>query len=165
VQQEHADDFIANMSLADALRSRDASESIRYYQAALAIRPRAIPACNNLAVALAGLGRTEEAEIHFRDALEVDPRSARVRYNLGLLLLAAKRIEPAIAELRQATTNEPSFAAAWGGLGRAHLEKEQRAEAETALAKCLELMPADDPERGAIGELAERCRGLKASPK
>ena len=39
VQSAHPDSFYANLALADTLRRENAAEAIRYYQAALALRP------------------------------------------------------------------------------------------------------------------------------
>jgi serine/threonine-protein kinase len=127
IQREHVDHFIANVSLADALRPGDPAESIRYYQAALAIRPHALSARNNLAVALAASGGTDEAIRLFQEALEIDSRSARVRYNLGRTLFDGKRYREAETQLRQALellpANDPEQAVVAELLERARNSK------------------------------------------
>jgi Flp pilus assembly protein TadD len=103
VQQQHVGSFLANLSLADALRKREPAESIRYYQAALAIRPLSPTAHNNLAVALDEMGRSDEAMTHLREAVALAPDSAAPHYNLGLMLArshpeeAARMLERALA--------------------------------------------------------------------
>lgn len=72
VQRRHADDYVANFSLANALREWEPEESLRYYQAAIAIRPNAARAHSNLAVAMVKLNRTDEAIECFETALQFD---------------------------------------------------------------------------------------------
>jgi serine/threonine-protein kinase len=86
VQQEHVDSFLANLSLADALRATDPAEAIRYYQAALAIHPQSATAHNNLAVALVHLGRSDEAIVEYEQSLKFDPNSAATHFKLSLAL-------------------------------------------------------------------------------
>jgi Flp pilus assembly protein TadD len=87
VQQEHVDSFLANLMLADTLCATDPAEAVRYYQAALAIRPRSATAHNNLAVALEKLGRSQEALRELQAALALDNASQAIRRNLlGLKL-------------------------------------------------------------------------------
>src|SRR5690606_14761831 len=83
VEEQHVDNFLANLALADDLRTSEPAEAIRYYQAALAIRPQSATAHNNLAVALARLGRSEEAIAQFKLAVKFDPESAPSEFNLG----------------------------------------------------------------------------------
>ena len=51
----------------------------------------------NRAVALARLGRYEEAEVVFREALDLDPRDLTAWTNLGLCLSRLRREQEAIA--------------------------------------------------------------------
>ena len=77
VQQEHVDSFLANLMLADMLCATEPAEAVRYYQAVLAIRPRSATAHNNLAVALAKLGRSAEALRELKAAQTLDRTSPR----------------------------------------------------------------------------------------
>ncbi|MBA4017954.1 MAG: serine/threonine protein kinase [Pirellula sp.] len=163
LQQDHADCYLTNLSLADALRDKDPAESIRFYQAALAIRPRAIPAWNNLAVALSGVGRTDEALFHFQHAKELDPQSVYVRYNLGLALSAAQQAEGAVTELQQAVALAPDFAPAYIALDKELIKARRYAEAEAVLRRGLDAVPLDDPNRTELRDLLRRCLQLQSS--
>ncbi|MDB5337475.1 MAG: serine/threonine protein kinase [Planctomycetaceae bacterium] len=85
IQQAHPGDFWANLGLAEALMEKNtASEAIRYYQAAIALRPDAAVVYDQLGLCLTLLGRTEDAEIHFRKALEIDPSATLAHSDLGI---------------------------------------------------------------------------------
>lgn len=157
VQQQHADSFIANFALANALRAGNPTESIRYYQAALAIRPNAVPVANNLAVALSDVKRTEEAVDLFRQTLQLEPQAIQVRYNLGLTLKFAGRIQDAISEFEQVVTLQPEFNEADGALGRTLFEAGRYAEARAVLQRYLATLSPGDPERTLISDMIVRC--------
>ncbi|HEV3023205.1 MAG TPA: protein kinase, partial [Pirellulales bacterium] len=83
VQQAHPGDFWANLSLAEALKEKNnLSEAIRFYQAAVALRPDAAVIYDNLGLALALLGRMDEADKQFRKASSIDPTAAPIHNNL-----------------------------------------------------------------------------------
>ena len=157
MQQKHTDSFIANFSLANALRLKDPVESVRFYQASLAIRPTAAPAANNLAVALTESGRTDEAVDLFRRALELDSESSRVHYNLGLTLKSIGRIQEAIGEFQQVNALEPDFVDAFGTLGRTLFEEHRHADAMPALRRYLESLSSEHAERALIVEMIAVC--------
>lgn len=160
VQQDHVDSFLANLSLADALRATDPREAIRYYQAALAIRPESATAHNNLAFALAGLGRSTEAIDQFQQSIALDAISAAPQYNLGLEL-SKEHPDEAIVELRRALARKPALATIHRALGEAFLRQEQYAEAQAAFAAYLPLVN-DAPEREKIEELIRACETKRA---
>lgn len=147
VQRAHADDFLVNFSLAEELDNNNPAEASRYYQAALAIQPDASPALNNLGQAMLKLGRTVEAIGFFEAALQIEPRFALARLNLGQALVIAGRIEESIPQFQQAVTIDPSFALAHGALGETLSKSNRLAEARQSLQKCLQLLPADAPQR------------------
>lgn len=163
VQQEHTDNFLANLTLADALRGSDPTESIRYYQAALAIRPQAAPARNNLALALAALGKNDEAISHYTQAIKLAPDSGIAHYNLGLTLVATGKPDDAIVHFQQAIKLTPKLALAHGTLGETLFKKKRYAEAEAALRQCLALLLEDDPARSKVTELLQHCKTLRTS--
>jgi serine/threonine-protein kinase len=111
VQREHPGDFWANFMLGDALRKNaKPGESVRYYQAALAIRPRAAVAHGNLGMALAADNRTDEAIDEFREGIAIDPEFTHGHYSLGLALRAKGRLDEAIAEFQKAISIESNNA-------------------------------------------------------
>ncbi|QDU26173.1 Serine/threonine-protein kinase PknB [Anatilimnocola aggregata] len=154
VQQQHVDDFLANLSLADAIRPTDPRESIRYYQAALAIRPASATVHNNLAVALTNLGRSEEARLQYEESLRLDPNSVASRVNLGLAL-AKERPQEAIQLLQQAIKLDGKLAPAHRVLGEIFLQEQRFSEAKASLQTCLSLLE-DSTQREEIAELLQK---------
>jgi eukaryotic-like serine/threonine-protein kinase len=126
----------------------------------------------DLALALAALDRTEEAEPLAREALAARERvfgpestyAAHSRFALGEVLRAAGRGAEAVAELRRArelgaavfgeahqTTVRAGVALALAALDSG--EPELRAEAEKALDRAAEGQRALDPEHSRMGEI------------
>jgi tetratricopeptide (TPR) repeat protein len=104
VQDAHPGDFWANLGLAEALMGQNhLAEAIRFYQAAIAIRPGAAVLYDNLGMALALLGRIDEADEQFRKASAIDPAATLAHSNLGIAFSTAARRNEAIegAELPQ----------------------------------------------------------------
>lgn len=100
MQREHANDFLANFLLGSALLESNPVESVRYYQAALAIRPATPAVYHHLGIALANSGRSDDAISHYREALQRDPRYAPAKVSLGELFLKDHQYEAAAGELR-----------------------------------------------------------------
>lgn len=158
VQVQHPDSFLANLALANALRVAAPAESMRYYQAALAIRPQSATAHNNLGVALSVMGRSDEAIAQYQQSLKLDNKSAQIRHNLGLELFKTKRVNEAIEQIQQAIALAPTLADSQEALAIALMDQQRFVEAETALSTCLKLLGEDDSERQRIADLLERCR-------
>jgi eukaryotic-like serine/threonine-protein kinase len=108
VQRAHPTDFWANYELANSLRSRGkASESIRYYQAALSLRPE-IPAAHvTFGNALSVVGRPEEALHEYREAVRLDPRLASGWEYLSAGLSNANKHTEAVAAAREGLRFSP----------------------------------------------------------
>ncbi|MGL6074843.1 MAG: protein kinase domain-containing protein [Fimbriiglobus sp.] len=108
-QQAHSNHFWVNLLFADTLSTRKKPEdAIRYYQAALAIRPRTSLVCNNLGIALAATGHREEAVEQYRRAIEYDPSSRLPRANLAVLLSRMNRHKEAIEVADVTLSNDSS---------------------------------------------------------
>jgi eukaryotic-like serine/threonine-protein kinase len=87
IQEAYPGDFWTNLNLAEALMEKnDLPGAIRFYQAAIAARPDAAVVYDNLGLALALLGHTEEADRQFRKAAEIDPSLADAHRSLGIAL-------------------------------------------------------------------------------
>ncbi len=111
VQWTYPGDFWANFMLADALRkSGNCAESVRYYQAAIALRPRSTVAIGNLGMALAADNQLTEAERQFRQEIALDPDSGHAHYCLGLVLRKMGRVDEAVGQLAESTRLEPDDA-------------------------------------------------------
>ena len=77
---------------------------------------------SDLANALNGLGRFDEAEAHYRRAAALDQANANVRFNLGHALRAAGRPAEAAEWLRKALAIQAGHGPAHSELGRALLD-------------------------------------------
>jgi eukaryotic-like serine/threonine-protein kinase len=109
IQQAHPDDFWANFTLASVLSSRNQpAEAVRYYQAAVAIRPRIAPAYFQFGLALSTAGRTEEAVEQYRRAVDIDPTHGLSQHGLAGTLFQSGRQDEAIEQLRVAIRLNPN---------------------------------------------------------
>jgi serine/threonine-protein kinase len=96
IQLAHSSDFWANLSLAEALMEKaDLPEAIRFYQAAVALRPGTAVVHTNLGLALAMLGRMDDADDQFRQAEQIDP-TAPAQKNLGVAFSTMGRRDEAL---------------------------------------------------------------------
>jgi hypothetical protein len=89
----------------------------------LARDPNDAESLTNLAAALGGLGRPQEAIVQLERALAVLPGSAEARANLGAALLHVGRTEEAIEQLRQAIAANADLTDAHVNFGMALLQK------------------------------------------
>jgi serine/threonine-protein kinase len=103
IQQQYPDDFWVNGVLgAETAKLGNVSDSIRYYQAAVAIRPASIVAKSNLACSLKEAGHADEAIATFRKVVAMEPSYELSRHNLIVALLQAQRYTEALEEARSA---------------------------------------------------------------
>jgi serine/threonine-protein kinase len=113
VQRAYPGDFWANLTLGDALLARfQLAEAIRYYQAAVAIRPQVALGYVRLGFALGTADRIEEGVESYRRAVDLEPDSAGPRYLLARNLSRLGRHDEAIHHLQAAvrlTPNEAMF--------------------------------------------------------
>jgi serine/threonine-protein kinase len=119
VQREHPADFWANFTLANALKYRLSGEAISYFRVALALRPGAAVASNDLGDVLKFNGWLDEALAYYRKALAIDPADAKAQTSLGSLLIYIGRTDEALAYFRQAVRDDPRNVWAQVNLGKA----------------------------------------------
>ncbi|HEY7424072.1 MAG TPA: tetratricopeptide repeat protein [Gemmataceae bacterium] len=132
LQQRHPNDFWVNHELAfclHRLRSPRLEEAIRFYTAAIALRPQSPGAHNNLGNALYDNGRLDEAIAEYREALRINKDFAEVRCNLANPLHDKGLLDEAIAEHREAIRIKKDYAKAHNNLGNALRAKGQVDEA------------------------------------
>src|SRR5262249_2864123 len=141
VQREYPGDFWANLALGIVLVEKNPGESIRYLQAALAIRPGTPLVSDNLGLALLGVGRSGEAIEHFEQALRIDPEFVNTHNNLGYALKTRGRLDEAIAHYRHALRNDPMLAAAHCNLGGALIDLGRYDEALEHLQEAIRIDP------------------------
>src|SRR5262249_25953477 len=104
-QRRHPGDFWINFQLAHCLAERKPpqwEEAIRFYTAALALRPQSPVMHVNVGVALSNKGQLEEAIAECRQAIRLDKDFALAHSGLGVLLRDKGQLEEAIAEQREA---------------------------------------------------------------
>ena len=96
---------------------------------------------NNLGVALAGQGRIQEAEEHYRKALSIAPGSVDALNNLGNALSEQGRHEEAMVEFRKALGLNPRYAKAHNNLGLSLARQERVDEAVGHFEEAIRLDP------------------------
>jgi serine/threonine-protein kinase len=148
-QQRHPNDFWLNHDLASLLlenaRPPQLDEAIRFFTAAVALRPESPGAHLHLGNALHDKGRREEAAAEYRRAIQLQPDLVAAYYNLGLTLRTPRRPEEAVAAFRKAIALKPDFAEAYVGLGEALRIRGSLDDVLAAFRKAIELKP-DYPE-------------------
>ncbi|MDB5389957.1 MAG: tetratricopeptide repeat protein [Planctomycetaceae bacterium] len=141
VQQANPDDFWANLTLGDALsKANSHAEAVRYFQAAIAIRPQAGVVYNNLGIALAAKGRLEEALFQFHQATRLSS-STEYRHNVGLTLMKMGRTAEAVQVFQETLKLNPQQYISHAALARALILLNRRAEAADEFQKAISLSP------------------------
>ncbi|MCH7812766.1 MAG: tetratricopeptide repeat protein [Planctomycetes bacterium] len=87
----------------------DSERATATYRQALAIRPHAPRAHNNLGIILARIGQTSQAIDHYRQALRYLPDYPEAHNNLGIELLQQDRPGEAIGHFAEAVRFDPDF--------------------------------------------------------
>jgi tetratricopeptide (TPR) repeat protein/serine/threonine protein kinase len=119
-QRKHPDDLWLNHELAYHLQNATPArleDAVRFYTAALALRPQSSAIQVNLGAALRGQGKLAEAVEAYRSAINHQPDSAMAYYNLGNALQAQGKLTEAIEAWRTAIKHKPNYAAAYNNLG------------------------------------------------
>ena len=112
------------------------------------------PAPHNLkAVALARLGRYEEAMAANQLAQQLDPGNAHYAYNGGLILLNKKDFSQAEQAFRRAINRFPRTAVLQQGLGETLIKLERYQDAEQTLRDAVRIEPGSGPAHAVLAEL------------
>ena len=110
-QLRHPDDFWINYGLARALKARRYprwEEVVRYFSAALALRPRSTATLFQLGYTLSEQGRADQALAYYRKLIDIDPKDAAAQNNLAVALEKVGRSDDALARYRKAVEFEPT---------------------------------------------------------
>ena len=141
-QASHPSDFWLNIALgASSATWSNPAEALRYYQAALAVRPDAAIVHLDIGLALVDLGRLPDATGEIRAGLRLDPTSAAAHGCLGIALGKGGDLAGAIPELERGLRglpDEPGFATA---LGDALRRTGRLAEAVGAFRRAVAVAP------------------------
>jgi serine/threonine-protein kinase len=147
IQQQHPGDFWACYTLADALWGKKPAECIRYYQAALAIRPDAAVAHHNVGRALANVGRIDEAIEHFQEAVHLEKKYGHAVSNLGAALNRKGRRTEALEWTQKAMTLDGRSAKIHVNLADVLDDLGRTEEAAEVYRRAIELEPNFLPAR------------------
>jgi serine/threonine protein kinase/tetratricopeptide (TPR) repeat protein len=140
IQRAYPADLWANHWLAAELAaSGRPAEAIRYYTAALVLRPDNPGIYLNRGNALFEAGEVDAAIADARQCVALAPRYAVAHNNLGRALCAKGCLDEAIAECRQAIRLKKAYAEAYTNLGNALQGKRRRDEAIAVYRQALRI--------------------------
>jgi serine/threonine-protein kinase len=143
-QRRHPGDFWINRQLGACLSELHPprwDEAVRYFTAALALRPRSAGAHFDLGYALSESRAWDEAVAVFREAVRLQPDFAEAHNQLGKTLTTRRQYDEAIACFRQTIRLKPDAAHAHANLGSALSETGRYDEAVAAFRQALRLRP------------------------
>ena len=124
-----------------ATRQGNTDAALRHFQEAVHVDDDFAEPRNNLANALAGLGRPAEALEHYRAAVRLEPELTEPRVGLGSALLTLGQTEEAIVQYQEALRIDPALAQAHNGLGAALARQGRSDEAIARYTEALRLDP------------------------
>ncbi|MHC4579722.1 MAG: tetratricopeptide repeat protein, partial [Planctomycetota bacterium] len=153
VHRTHPGDFWVNYHLglySRQLEDPRMDEAIRFYTAALALKPNA-RAFHGLAHALGGNGLLDEAIASYREAIRLDPEDGRVRACLGGALLGKGLPDEAVASYRDAIRLDPAHAPSHVNLGCALSDKGLHDEAIASVREGIRLDPKNADAHNNLG--------------
>ncbi|MEZ0229264.1 MAG: tetratricopeptide repeat protein, partial [Planctomycetota bacterium] len=132
----------------------------RDHQGALdALAPLATETADVLAgrgLALAGLGRLDEARAAIEKAVGRDPSSSRAWATLGVIRAQANDLAGAKAAFEKVVALRPKEAAGWFQLGLACFKLGDGIRAEECCRKALEIDPNDERAKGLLSHIKQR---------
>src|SRR3954469_20739436 len=164
IQQARPGDFWANLRLADVLHQRkQPTEAIRYYQAAVAIRPGIALGYSKLGMELVSTGRAEEAVEPLRRAVDLEPKALPNHVWLAVALSRSGRHDGAIEHLRAAIGRNPNEPGLHSTLGNFLEYAGRYAEALPHYRQAVALAPNDTSDQNRLRALLARLgRGDEA---
>jgi tetratricopeptide (TPR) repeat protein len=117
-QEQHPGDFWVNHHLAaELMRAQNPVQAVRFYQAALAIRPKSPAVYLQLGNALNARGDQRAAVVAYHRAIELQPDLSLAYHNLGTLLMEQGDVKGAVAAYRQAIAGNAELAESHINLG------------------------------------------------
>jgi serine/threonine protein kinase/Tfp pilus assembly protein PilF len=157
----HPRDFWLHFELARL--TRDPAVRAAAYRAALALRPNAIAAHNNLGTALAALKDYDGAVKHFKKCLELDAQYVHAHNNLGSAVYDQRDYDAAITHYEAAIRLQPQFAPAHSNLGVALYARRKVAEAIRSIERAIEIDPDYAAAHVARGNILRHEQKLDAA--
>lgn len=123
------------MEPTDANKPKNADEFIQRQQQALATNPDCGVSHYNLAVALLGQGKDDEAEKSLYAAIECSQGLVEAYALMGGIRLKRGDLEACLDWNRKAVRQRPSFSEGWGNIGFVEMQRGNVDAAITALGK------------------------------
>jgi tetratricopeptide (TPR) repeat protein len=146
------DAFMKRSAVRGADQSADQAKAADAYRKAIELKPNEAAYYNNYSLALARIGKLDEARTNLAKAIELDPGGAGTyHYNLGAFLLSASQNDAAIEEFRKSIAADPGHASSYFQIGvalsgKATVDSTGKLQPASgtleALQKCLELDPS-----------------------
>ncbi len=162
-QRRRPDDFWNNENLANLLENLqppDVDGAIRFYTAALAVRPQSTGTHLNLGSALQRKRQLDDAIVEFQAAIRLKHNYAVAHNNLGNALADKEQLDEAIAEYRKAIDLNPESAIAHYNLGLALRKKGQLDDAIVEYREAIRLNPTYQKAHTNLGfALTRKGRG------
>lgn len=124
-----------------ALQRKDPGLAVAWIDKALPLNDGVLELWNNRAVALAELGRFDEAHESIERALTIAPDNWESYFNLGRMLLVQGQFAEAEQALARASELDPYSAPTWNNFGLVLTELHRHDEAIAAFDRALELAP------------------------
>jgi serine/threonine protein kinase/Flp pilus assembly protein TadD len=158
VQFAYPGDFWANHTLGMMLnRAGKPAEAVRYYSAALALRPDNPGVLLNRGKALRQLRELDAAAADLQRAIAVAPRYATAYNNLGNVLYDQKKLDAAVVAYRKAIDLDPDLAAAYRNFGTVLVRLNQLDDAIAAYRRATDLKPRDGEAYLRLAETYAQC--------
>lgn len=122
-------------------KAENVEEYIAQQRAYIASNPECGTSHYNLAVALMGQKRYEEAEKEFLEAIACSPSLAEAYVHLGGICLQRGDLDGCLEYNKRAVHSRAGFSEGWGNIGFVHLQKGNIDEAIHALEKAVRYNP------------------------
>jgi serine/threonine protein kinase/Flp pilus assembly protein TadD len=162
IQRAHPADLWANHDLAYELgHNNKGAEAVRYFTAALVLRPRNPGIYFNRGSALHMAGEVDAAIADFRQALVFAPRYASVHAALAIALKDSGEWDKALAEANEAIQLDPKLAGAWWSRGTVYVDQHEYQKSLDDCSKAIELNPNWAPAWAARGNANLQLRRYK----
>ena len=123
------------------------------YKKAVRVKPGFADAYNNMGLALAKWGRTDDAMAAYRKAIEIKPDYTNAHCNLGAALANRGQNEAAMVEYQKTLEIDPRHVNARTNLGMALASSGRTEEAIAEYRKALEVKPDLAEARNNLGQL------------
>jgi tetratricopeptide (TPR) repeat protein len=122
-------------------KAKNVEEFIAKQRAAIAFNPDCGTSHYNLAVALLGQKKYDEAEKELQEAISCSPTLAEAYVQLGGICLQRGDLDGCLAYNQQAVNSRAGFSEGWGNIGFVYLQKGEVDKAIDALEKATKWNP------------------------